>query len=573
MLPESASTSWTVLVFLVYIVGVYALAMVAHRIAKGRAFVKEYYLGSRSLGAWTLALTFAATSASGGSFTGFPSLIYTYGWVVALWIAGYMVFPLCAMGLFGKRLNQIARRTDAVTLPDIFRDRYESPRLGLLTTVLLVFFLVVYLVAQFKAGGVLMQTLMADVSFFQSVSNGMEGLAARFDGVSSGYLAGLVLFAAAVVFYTAYGGFRAVVLTDVMQGIVMGLGVMILLPLALHAAYVYLAPVEPGAATVQAERYAGMETREAEPFRIGQLAEGLEKASDHLRQTDPAALTAPGRKKTGAGNTDFAPFLPLSMAISFFFLWPIAGAGQAGNMLRLMAFKDSKTLARAIFTVTVYYGMIYLPLVMIFVCAKTLPLDVEQSDQAMPAMVLFSAPPWLAGILIAAPFAAVMSTVDSFLLMISSALVRDIYQRRFNPDVSERVVKWASLTTTMAVGALVMGLSVNPPRFLQDLIVFGSSGQAATFLVAMAMTLYWPRANASGTACAMMAGFVAVAVLYTVGRLQTGIFEPWRPLGLDPFMWGLAGSIAGGIAGTLATAPPPRGLVVKYFAKHRAKGS
>ena len=470
------------------------------------------------------------------------------------------------MGLFGKRLNQVARRTDAVTLPDIFRDRYDCPWLGMLTTILLIFFLVVYLVAQFKAGGVLVQTLMADVPLFQAASGTMDGIAGRLEGVTSGYLGGLGVFAAAVVFYTAYGGFRAVVLTDVMQGIVMGLGVVVLLPLALCAAYVYLAPVSPGEAP--SDPYAGREVREAEPFRLSQLAEGLEKVGEHLRHTEPAALTAPGAKAIETENgTTFGPFLPLGMAISFFFLWPIAGAGQAGNMLRLMAFKDSKTLGRAIFTVSVYYGMIYLPLVMIFVCAKTLPLEIEQSDQAMPAMALFSAPPWLAGILIAAPFAAVMSTVDSFLLMISSAIVRDIYQRTINPEVSEKAVKRASLATTVVVGALVMLLAINPPKFLQDLIVFGSSGQAATFLVAMGLTLYWPRANATGTACAMVAGFVAVAGLYTVGRLQTGVFQPWTPLGLHPFMWGLVGSIAGGVAGTLVSAPPESALVRKYFAK------
>ena len=96
MPPESTSANWTVTTFLVYILLVYGLAIVAHRIARGRSFMKEYFLGSRGLGTWTLALTFAATSASGGSFTGFPSLIYTYGWVLAFWIAGYMIFR-CAL--------------------------------------------------------------------------------------------------------------------------------------------------------------------------------------------------------------------------------------------------------------------------------------------------------------------------------------------------------------------------------------------------------------------------------------------------------------------------------------------
>ncbi|MCB9769152.1 MAG: sodium transporter [Candidatus Omnitrophica bacterium] len=565
MNPEPSAAGWTALTFLGYILLVYGIAAFAHHVSKGKSFLKEYFLGSRSLGPWTLALTFAATSASGGSFAGFPSLIYTYGWVLALWIAGYMVFPICTMGFLGKRINQVAKKCDAVTLPDIFRDRYNSPWLGLLTAFLIIFYLVVYLIAQFKAGGVLIQTLMKDLAFFQGISGRLEGVASLFEGVSSGYLAGLLLFTTSVVLYTAYGGFRAVVLTDVMQGIIMGLGVIILLPLTLHTAYVYLDPpdLEP-APLVEVE--SRREARSEEPFRLTQFSQGLRKVGEHLKQEDPSAMSAPGHKKTDdMDGEDFKPFLPLGLAISFFFLWPISGSGQAGNMLRLMAFQNTKTLARAIFAVTIYYGFIYIPLVIIFVCAKTLPLSVEQSDQAMPAMAMLVAPPLLAGLLIAAPFAAIMSTVDSFLLMISSALVRDIYQRAINPDVSERAIRIASLATTLAVGFLVLLLTINPPQFLQDIIVFGSAGQAATFLGAMVLTLYWPRSNAAGTASAMITGFVVVAGLYTIGRLQTGEFVSWAPYDIHPFIWGLIGSFIGGVLGSLATPPPSERTVARFF--------
>ena len=73
-----------------------------------KSFLAEYFLGSRGLGTWALAFTFAATSASGRSFGGYPSLIYSYGWVLALWIASYMIFPLTTMGVLGKRLNEAA---------------------------------------------------------------------------------------------------------------------------------------------------------------------------------------------------------------------------------------------------------------------------------------------------------------------------------------------------------------------------------------------------------------------------------------------------------------------------------
>ena len=153
----SAQSAQVLVAFGLYLVGVAALGVFAHRYLRRGSFVSEYFLGNRGLGPWVLALTLAATAISGGSFMGFPSLIYTNGWVMALWIASYMVVPLTAMALLGKRINQVARVSGAVTVPDVLRDRFGSPALGVTGSLLILLFLLFNLVAQFKAGGLVMQ--------------------------------------------------------------------------------------------------------------------------------------------------------------------------------------------------------------------------------------------------------------------------------------------------------------------------------------------------------------------------------------------------------------------------------
>src|SRR5207302_7544629 len=135
----------------------------AHRLLKKGAFLKEYFLGDRGLGAWVLGLTYVATSVSAGSFVGFPSLIYRHGWVMALWIGGYMVGGLVSKGALAKRLNQVSRLSGAITVPDVLRDRFQSPGLGSLAGVLLLLFLVFNLVGQFKAGGLILRQACAGV--------------------------------------------------------------------------------------------------------------------------------------------------------------------------------------------------------------------------------------------------------------------------------------------------------------------------------------------------------------------------------------------------------------------------
>src|SRR5262245_15854785 len=101
----------------------------AQKAVEKGGFVKGYFLGNRGLGAWALALT--ATVQSGGTFMGFPSLVYTHGWIVALWIAGYMVVPITGFAVLGKRFAHLSRRTGAITVPDLFDARFGNQAVGL----------------------------------------------------------------------------------------------------------------------------------------------------------------------------------------------------------------------------------------------------------------------------------------------------------------------------------------------------------------------------------------------------------------------------------------------------------
>src|SRR5262249_46866914 len=187
----SAESAQVLVAFALYLVGVAALGVFAHRFLSRGSFVKEYFLGNRGLGPWVLALTVAATAISGGTFMGFPSLIYSKGWVMALWIASYMVVPLTTMAFFGKRINQVARTAGSVTVPDVLRDRFGSPALGILATLLILLFLSFNLVAQFKGGGLVMK---------EALRLPPEKVVLPVGGaIDKGYLIGLGIFAFTVV--------------------------------------------------------------------------------------------------------------------------------------------------------------------------------------------------------------------------------------------------------------------------------------------------------------------------------------------------------------------------------------
>ena len=594
----AGTTNTALISFGIYLLGVFFLAWLSSRVREKKEFVGEYFLGSRNLGLWAFALTFAATSASGGSFMGFPSLIYTHGWVLALWIASYMVVPIVGMGLLGKRMNRLARQSGAVTIPDIIKARFKSDAVGMIATLLILFFMFFYLLAQFKAGSKIMTTLLQDVPVYQStvaaLGDAIDGLP-WVGGAEPDYVLCLLVFSFSVIVYTAFGGFRAVVWTDVMQGVVMGAGVIILLILTLGQVgglskateqLKEMTPPENGTGFITLGQSADEDTtlpkgtwlrltdggiaRLAEQVR---LAKGkTETEAKLLRITTPAEVERIEPTQLGfAVTTSFTPteangygagrkgvyvsapgphpdsedgFLNVWVAVSFFFFWAFGSAGQPSNMVRLMAFNGTNVLRKAMLSISIYFTVIYLLLVVIFCCGRILLPGMEiDSDRIMPelaATVTSSAGvPWLAGLLLAAPFAAVMSSVDSFLLMVSSSVVRDIYQNRVNPDASEQRLKKLSYLVTAVVGILAMLAVLNPPEYLQDLIVFATSGLAGCFLMPVLLGLYWPGMSARGAIAGMLGGLGCHLGLYLIGWLVNGKFASYQLLEFNPFIWAI----------------------------------
>ena len=86
-----------------------------------------------------------------------------------------------------------------------------------------------------------------------------------------------------------------------------------------------------------------------------------------------------------------------------------------------------------------------------------------------------------------------LSTVSGWLLIISSGLVHDLYQRFLRPTASETEIAWASYLATVLVGLGVAVAASNPPAYLQLIVVFSSTGMAAAFLMPGLMTCFWRR--------------------------------------------------------------------------------
>jgi sodium/pantothenate symporter len=411
---------------------------------KAGKFMEEYFIGSRSMGGLVLAMTLISSYVGASSFIGGPGVAYNLGlsWVFLACIQVPTAF--FTLGILGKKLAIISRKINGVTITDYLRARYESNLVIVLTSLMMLIFFIGTIVAQFVGGARL----------FESVT----GLSYNF---------GLILFTAVVIIYTTFGGFRAVTITDAIQGIVMLLATGLLF------------------------------------FIILEKGNGMENIMQSILKTNPNLLTP---DSNGAVSK---PFI-----LSF---WMLVGVGVLGlpvTEVRCMGFKDSKAMHRAMIIGTSIVGILMLGMHLVGVMGAAVEPGVEVGDKIIPILAIKNMHPILAGVFIAGPLAAIMSSVDSLLIMSSAAIVKDLYINYIDKNPSESKIKKLSFATSLLLGIIVFVLALNPPKLLVWINLFALAGQEAAFFCPILLGLYWKRANATGAAVSMI--FSVVFYLYTV---------------------------------------------------------
>ncbi len=431
------------------------------KITKENSFLEEYFLGSRSLGGFVLAMAITASYASASSFVGGPGVAYTLGlsWVLLAMIQVPTTF--LTLGVLGSRFAYITRKLNCLTLTDFLYKRYNSSFLVFFASISLVLFFVAAMIAQFIGGARL----------FQSIT-----------GYS--YETGLILFAFTVILYTTIGGFRAVALTDTLQGIVMMIASCTLL------------------------------------IAVLQATNGIENAVQGLKAIDPALISPYGAGSSlDADITTGDKSVPIPMMLSF---WVLVGLGILGlpqTVQKCMAYKDKSSLQQAMLIGTIVIGFLLLAIHLCGAFGRVLFPNLESGDLIIPTLTIELFSPFFAGIFIAGPMAAIMSTVDTMLLLASAAIVKDLYIHFIlkkdisalenRGEIEEKKIRKFSIITTLLLGVLVFLAAMNPPDLLVWINLFAFGGLEAVFLFPFILGLYWDKANAQGAIASMLCGLAS----------------------------------------------------------------
>lgn len=430
-----------VFLLIIFFIGYWA----SRKLSTTSNFVSDYFLGGRELGGFVLAMTMVATYGSASSFLGGPGTAYTmgFGWVLLAMsqvVTGYFVLMI-----LGKKYAIMARRYKAITMIDFLKSRYDSSAVVLLSALSIIIFLFSAMAAQWIGGARLVESLT---------------------GLS--YNSALFLFAISVLVYVTIGGFRAVALTDAVQGAVMLIGTLILL----------IAVIIAGG--------------------------GIPNIVNDLINENPNLVTPYGAE----GD------LSAAYVSSFWILVGVGVVGLPQIAVRAMSYKNSRSMHRALIIGTIVTGFIMLNMHLIGVFARPVMPGIEIGDKVIPLIALETLPPWVAGIVLAAPMAAIMSTVDSLLLLVSSSIVKDVYLNYIKPDATIKTIKRVSFGVTGILGVIVFLLALDPPDLLIFLNLFAFGGLEAAFIWPIVLGLYWKWGNKYGAIASMATGIITYIGLH-----------------------------------------------------------
>lgn len=446
------------LTFVVYLIAMLVIGYYAYLRTKNSS---DYFLGGRSLGPWPAALSAGASDMSGWLLLGLPGAAYASG-LSSIWLAaGLLVGTWLNWSISAKRLRTFSIvAKDSLTIPEYFVNRFQDP--GKLLQSISAFFILLFFLFYTSSG------LVSGGKLFHSVF-GLD------------YHWAVVLGTVCVVSYTLFGGFLAVSWTDLVQGLLM-------------AAALVAVPI----------------------FAI--QMDGYDSLTGGLRSINPELLSV-------FNDVKGHPLSLISIVSSL--AWGLGYFGQPHILARFKATRSNKDIKTARRIAVTWTGISMAGALLVGLAGLLFIMSShggKLSDPETIFMVLVNTlfHPVVAGILLAAVLAAIMSTADSQLLVSSSALAEDIYHKWIRPEASSSEVVLVGRLGVIVLSVTAMSLAMDPESSVLGLVSYAWGGFGAAFGPVILLSLFWKRMNRYGALAGVVVGGVTV-VLWK--QAHGGIFD------------------------------------------------
>ncbi|MFC2170183.1 sodium/proline symporter [Acidobacteriota bacterium] len=318
------------------------------------------------------------------------------------------------------------------------------------------------------------------------------------------YVTGIIFGLIIILFYTVVGGITAVARADFFHGILMLMG-LIALPV--------VAIIHCGG--------------------FGPLVETLQNIDPNLlKLSGPTGFNI-------AGIISIIGFLGIGL--------PFMGSPQL--FVRYLAARDQKELILGKYVAIIFILIVDTGAVLTGMAGRALFSSLEDQEYVLPAIATELFPSLLTGLFIAIVLAAIISTVDSLLILLSSSVIRDVYQKIFRPDAPQKRLVFMGKILTVIVGISAFWFSLSETRLIFWFVLFVWSGIGAAFCPVMVLSLFWRRMTKAGAIAGMCSGFMITMIWAIFFKASTNLYE---------MVPGFFGAILTIIFVSLLTQPPQK---------------
>ena len=435
--------STPIAVLVAYLAILVALALWSRRETKT---LSGFFLAGKKLPFWVVAFSTNATGESGWLLLGLTGMGYAVG-AQAYWVVvGEVIGIALSWMLISTRLKRLSDETDSITLPDVISARFNDNKhiLRSIAVVIILTMVCAYVTAQMVASGKALSSFI-----------GMD------------YTSAVVVGAVIIIAYTFVGGYKAVAYTDVVQGVLMLAGLIIVPVVAIAA------------------------------------AGGWQSVTINLAAQDPSLLSM--WSITDGGIPGWIALVSF-MAIGL----PFLGVPQL--MVRFMSAKDENELKKARILSVVVILLFDAGAVTAGMAGRALFPGLEDAETIFPVLSSELFPPLITGVMMVIVLSAIMSTVDSLLLLASSAVVRDTMQKIFHSAKSDKTLAGYGKVVTILIGVIGMAFAIEEVKLIFWFILFAWSGLGAAFGPVIICMLYYKKTTLPGVAAGMLGGFLTSVI-------------------------------------------------------------
>lgn len=433
--------------------------------------MSDFYVGGKNMGFWAVAFSARATGESGWLLIGLTGMgaisgLSTY-WVVVGEVLGVAI----SWWFMAKRFKRKSDTYQAITIPDYLESHFGSKTktLRILASTILSVFVIIYVSSQIDVTGKAFESML---------------------GIN--YYTGAIIGFFIVLSYIFIGGFVAAVWSDLFQGLLMFFG-LLLLPIVVY-------------------------------FSM----DGASGIVESLNQIDPAL--------TNTWGTSDDVWMNIATMLGF----AMIGLGFLGSpqvYVRFMSIKDESEIDKGKWVAIIFTLLTDTAAVTIGILARIIFTENGQDPEAilgnagenvLSLMTENFLPYMLVAIYVAVVLSAIMSTIDSLLIIASSAITRDFYQKVFNPDIPDENLTKISQGVTLLMAVLALGIALiiavnSPNRTVFWMVIFGWSGIAASFCPVIILSLFWKGYSEAGAIASMVTGFLCVPFFKFVVANMDGI--------------------------------------------------